>query len=147
MPSRTEWLTRIKAVEREFRVIRFAADRLGESIRVDATNLPSDLRFRDFMVASNRLEATFLIRMFAEFEAGLRQYWEIQSPTRPKMRDLLDGIAARRFISFDRLDKAHEVRKLRNGHVHGSDEVGSSLPFAECRSVLCTYFSFLPLTW
>ena len=48
---------------------------------------------------SVRLEGTYVIRLFAEFETGLRLYWATIRQTEPPTQHLLDGIAARRAIT------------------------------------------------
>jgi hypothetical protein len=60
---------------------------------------------------------------------------------------LLDGIAARRGISPDRLASAHAVREYRNSLVHERDEKVIPISIAEARSHLCRFFAFLPPTW
>ncbi|SFI78353.1 hypothetical protein SAMN05421753_112104 [Planctomicrobium piriforme] len=147
MPTQFEWLRRIKAVEREYAVVLAAVSHFREVIRHDPLLLPSELQMRDCTAASNGLEATYIVRMFAEFEAGLRQFWQSQRPTRPQMRDLLDRIAARQYVSFDSLSETHAVRELRNGFVHGSDSELEKLSLTQCRSSLCIFFGFLPLQW
>jgi hypothetical protein len=74
MPHNHEWQTRIKAVEREYVAARQATDRFLESTHRDPTLLRGDLRYREIVRASENLEGTYLIRLFAEFETGLRLY-------------------------------------------------------------------------
>ena len=71
--NRHDWLRRIKAIEREHSSTRLALDRLLEEARRDPTILTGDLKFHDIVVASDRLEGTYIIRLFAEFETGLRR--------------------------------------------------------------------------
>src|SRR5437764_14825250 len=68
------WCTRIKAVEREYVVARFAADRLDQQTRDNPEILQGDLRLRDIRMLIDRLEGTYILRVFAEFEQGLRNY-------------------------------------------------------------------------
>jgi hypothetical protein len=103
---------------------------------------------RDLTRASEDLEATYLTRMFAEFETGLRQFWETLSDTHPKTKDLLDGLAARCRIGDDQRSNAHRVREYRNSLMHErEDEDVDPVPIAEARGYLCTFFSFLPREW
>lgn len=147
MPIRFQWLSRIKTVEREYSVLRTAANRFIDVAQKDPTTLPRNIIFKDVELASNKLEATYLIRLFAEFEAGLRAYWRTQRITRPKMQDLIDGIASRRNVSTDCLSKTHIVRRLRNAHIHDGEGESEELTLAECRSALCISFGFLPIDW
>jgi hypothetical protein len=148
MPHRKhEWYPRIKAVEREYKAMRLASDRLLEEVQRDPTILRGDLELRDITNASNRLEGTYIIRLFAEFETGLRLYWMTIRPTEPSTQDLLNGIAARRRIPADPLTNAHDVRVYRNSLVHERDEDVVPIPISEARRHLCGFFAFLPETW
>ena len=62
--------------------------------RRDPTILTGDLEPQDIVEASGRLEGTYVIRLFAEFETGLRLYWATIRDTEPPTQHLLDGIAA-----------------------------------------------------
>src|SRR3954452_21429016 len=95
MPHNHEWQSRIKAVEREYVGMRQAADRLLQAALDDPTILQGNLRQRDIAGASKNLEGSYLIRLFAEFETGTRQYWGTKWDTYPKTVDLLNGLAAR----------------------------------------------------
>jgi hypothetical protein len=110
------WIRRIRSIEVDHTCTRLALDRL----------LDED-------------------RLFAEFETGLRLYWSTIRETEPPAQHLLDGIAARRGISPDRLAGAHAVREYRNSLVHERDEAMISI--AEARGHLCRFFAFLPPVW
>ncbi len=116
---------------------------------MDASILPGELKLRDIRNASARLEGTYVIRLFAEFETGLRLFWSAVRGADPpsRARDLLDGIAATRRIAHDPLARAHEVREYRNSLVHEREDPITLISIAEARSRLCTYFSFLPPHW
>src|SRR5690348_17312448 len=92
---------------------RLALDRLLAEARRDPTILAGKLKVQDVAEASGRLEGTYLIRLFAEFETGLRLYWATIRMTEPPTQHLLDGIAARREIPPARLAGAHAVREYR----------------------------------
>ena len=144
-----EWQNRIKDVEQEFASTRLATNRLLAEAKRDATILQKAVSLRDIQQASCRLDGTYIIRLFAEFETGLRQYWPTARGTDPptRTRDLLDGIAATRRIPRDQLNDAHEVRDYRNNLIHDREERSTPIPIAEARRRLCRFFSFLPLTW
>ena len=147
MPHNHEWQTRIKAVERDHASMRLATDRLLESAYRDPRVLQGDLRYRDVVHASAELEGTYIIRLFAEFETGLRLFWDAKRDSNPRTRDLLDGIAAMCGIPDDQRDHAHLVREHRNRLVHEREEEVEALPIAVSRGYLCHYFSFLPPKW
>jgi hypothetical protein len=69
------WMEKIKSIERDHLATRLALDRLLHEARRDPTILTGDLEPQDIVKASGRLETTYLIRLFAEFETGLRLYW------------------------------------------------------------------------
>src|SRR5215813_12742805 len=118
------WIRRIKSIERDYLSTRLALDRLLDEARRDPTILTGDLEPQGIVKASGRLEATYLIRLFAEFETGLRLYWATIRDSEPPTQHLLDGIAARCDIPPDRLAGAHAVREYRNSLVHERDEEG-----------------------
>jgi hypothetical protein len=141
------WIEKIKSIERDHSATRLALDRLLEAARRDPTILTGDLKFQDIVEASGRLEDTYLIRLFAEFETGLRLFWTTIRETEPPTQHLLDGIAARRGIPPDRLAGAHAVRECRNALVHERDEGMARISIAEARGHLCRFFAFLPPVW
>lgn len=147
--SRFDWLRRVKSVEREHLATRFAVDHLLEEVHVDSGAIPAGLRVRELYGASDNLEATYVIRMFAEFESGLRSVWTSarrkESPTRT--RDLVDGIGAFCRIPDDCIAQAHAVREYRNSLVHGGESPPTVLIVSQARRHLCLLMSFLPLRW
>ena len=147
MPLNHEWLTRIKAVEREHRAIRQATDRFKKAARHDPSALKGDLRYRDLDHASDNLDGTYIIRLFAEFETGLRQYWDRARGTHPPTRDLLEGLVAMRGIPDEQREQAHAVREYRNSLVHEREEESVVMPVDAARGHLCRFLSFLPPQW
>src|SRR5262245_19458290 len=118
MPHNHEWQSRIKAVEREYVAMRQAADRFQQAALDDPTILLGNLRYGEIVGALKNLEGTYVIRQFAEFETGVRQYWAANWDTDPKTVDLLNGLAARCGIPDTPRDNAHLVRDYRNALVH-----------------------------
>lgn len=146
--NRDDWLTQIKAVERDYSAARFAINRLLELARSDQTILRRVLDIRDLTQAGSRLEATYFIRLFAVFESGLRDFWQVQKRGRmPRTEHLLDGVASARGIPNDLLVNAHAVRRYRNSLVHEQGEEIELISRAMARGHLCTFFSRLPRTW
>lgn len=147
MPHNHEWQTRIKAVEREYSATQQATDRFQEVVHRDPTILQGDLRPRDIVHASKNLEGTYVIRLFAEFETGLRLYWDQVRDTNPRTHDLLEGLAALCGIPDEQRENVHVVREYRNTLVHEREEGIAAIPIARARGYLCHYFSFLPPKW
>lgn len=127
--------------------MRLAADRLLEDARRDPTVLGREIDLRHIVRASVRLEGTYVIRLFAEFETGLRLYWATIRQTEPPTQHLLDGIAARRAIPPERLASVHAVREYRNSLVHQRGEEVAPISIAVTQGHLCRFFAFLPPIW
>jgi hypothetical protein len=147
MPLNHQWQSRIKAVEREYVAMRQAAGRFRQAALIDPTILQQSLRHGEIVKASDNLEGTYIIRLFAEFETGARQYWNTNWQTNPRMVDLLNGLAARCRIPDTQRDNAHVVRDYRNGLVHEREDQPEAVPMAIVRHYLCHFFSFLPPRW
>ena len=147
MPHNHQWQSRIKAIEREHVAMRQAADWFSQAAFDDPSILLEDLLHGEIDAASRRLEGTYIIRLFAEFETGARAYWEANWTTHPKATDLLDGLAARRGIPDTQRDNAHLVREYRNALVHEREDVPDKVPIDKARSYLCHFFSYLPPRW
>jgi len=147
MPHNHEWQSRIKAVEREYAAMRQAADRFEQASLADPTILQGNLRHGEIVVASKKLEGTYLVRLFAEFETGARQYWTTNWDTDPRTVDLLNGLAARCGIPDTQRDHAHRVRDYRNALVHERQDMPEVLSIAVARGYLCHFFNFLPPQW
>lgn len=148
--KRQERLDRIRAVEREYLAAQAALGLLGDALRADPSFLrTAGLRPADARNLSENLEATYLVRMFAEFEAGLRDAWKnyFRRRSAVRTRDLLDRIAALRAVPTDYLDNPHAVRRYRNALVHEEAESAEPIPVARARSYLGSFFSRLPLDW
>jgi hypothetical protein len=147
MNSTSIWIVRIKSIQRDHALTRLALDRLLDEARRSPTILAGQLKVQDIVKASGRLDGTYLIRLFAEFETGLRLYWATIRDTEPPTQHLLGGIAARRAIPPGRLASAHAVREYRNFLVHERDEGVASISIAEARGHLCRFFAFLLPSW
>jgi hypothetical protein len=144
---RWNWLHRIKAVEREFLVARKAIDEFIAAVDQGESSLPANTKVNDADAMLANLEGTYLIRLYAAFEAGLRSYYASIREKSPQTTDLINSVAARRQIPDDLRDKVHEVREYRNNLVHEGDEDISAVAIGNARSRLCTFFSWLPDDW
>lgn len=129
--------------------MRLAANRLLMAATSDPAVLVDDLTPRDIRHAAERLEGTYVIRLFAVYEAGLRQFWSTaRGPVPPsRTRDLLDGVAATRSIPHQQRIDAHAVREFRNTLVHVRDEAAAPIVIRDARGALCRFLSFLPPLW
>ncbi|MBV9124502.1 MAG: hypothetical protein JO112_14180 [Planctomycetes bacterium] len=127
--------------------MRQAADRFLEQAQRDPTILLEDLRHGEIVTASRNLEGTYIMRLFAEFETGARQYWDATWGTDIKTYNLFEALAARRSIPDTDLENGHRVRDFRNSLVHEREDQPEPLEVAVARKYLCTFFSYLPVQW
>jgi hypothetical protein len=115
----------------------------------DPTSITQDLGLRDIRRAADHLEGTYIIRLFAEFETGLRSYWfsKRKKKTATRAEVLVDSIGRKHEIQNDLISSVHVVRKYRNTLIHEreADSEVISLPIA--RAHLCKFFAWLPSTW
>lgn len=150
MTRKQERLERLRAIEREYEVAFAAAEGLNERLRQNPSALDDErLRFRDYRNFRENLEPTYLIRILAEFEAGLREAWRdaYQRTTQPPLTELIESIAAQCLIPEDWRDRAHEVRAYRNTLVHEGAVEASTIEMREARGHLCRFLSQLPHDW
>ncbi len=139
------WHRRIKEVEREFLAVQFSTEEMLRIVRLDSYVLVGGMDVTDLVRAVNHLEGTYIVRMFSEFETGLRMHWEhIRGKDSPsRTRDLVDGSAAYNGVSLATKAEAHAVRDYRNYLVHQRDGAFVPIRLIETRSTLCTFLSFL----
>jgi hypothetical protein len=150
MKRRIERMEQLVAVEREYRVVAVAVGVLGDRLRADPSGLKAHgLEQADYRQAVGRLEATYLIRLFAEFEAGLREAWvrKYRQKTHPPMAQLLAAITARCAIARRWHEAVDEVRRCRNALVHEEDAAVTPVSVADAGARLKWYFSRLPAHW
>ncbi|MFO0825545.1 MAG: hypothetical protein U0792_20895 [Gemmataceae bacterium] len=140
-------MERIKGVERELLTARKAVDEFIAALKSGDAELPPNTKLRDAETMSENLEGTYLIRLFAAFESGLRSYWATFKDTTPPSKDLIDSIAGRRGIPDDTREDVHAVREYRNSLVHENESETTPIEIGESRSRLCTFFARLPDQW
>ncbi len=150
-----QWrLQRIAAVAEEYRAALTVATLLQEKLRADP-NYGGQFGWRqkageDF---TKNLEGTYIVRMYAEFEAGLRDYWATYHgrATFPNMFQLVNQSIPNQRFPQDWIDSADEVRKYRNFLVHDiEDEPPADVVafgVSEAKKYLCAYFSCLDPNW
>jgi hypothetical protein len=141
----------MKAVEREAAVVGFGLDVLQDRLQADPSLLAvRNLRMVHFRQGVINRELTYLVRLYAVFESGLRDAWHsaFHETTHPRMTDLLQALTSRRRIPREPLENAHRVRKYRNQIVHEQQEDGADQITLEMAvRFTCRFFSFLPEQW
>ena len=138
-----EALLKLKALESHCLAAKEATSyylRECESNRIEF--LPG-FQIRDMRDCHDNLEDTYIVRLFAEFEVTLRNFWELHvRRSKPTVFRLLESLGSRFFVQSDVLQRAHAVREYRNTIIHGGE--ASQVTLSEARSYLCTFMSILP---
>ena len=150
MSRKQQRMERIRAVEREYLVALVAARGLDERFRADPSALDAEqLKIVDYRNFRENLEATYLIRLFAEFEAGLREAWELafRRTTTPSVRVLIESVQAHRLLPDFWRDCVHNIRIYRNALVHEGGDDAQPIGLREACSDLCRFFSGLRHHW
>ncbi len=136
----------LAGIERQHDVVLAALSLYADESRAKRVTLPDGVSPADVGDAIQNLEATYVIRLCAEFEDRLRQFWTATvRQNHPPMEVLLDRVAARVSVRSPELERAHRVRKYRNSLVHGGTV--DVVTLQEARSYLCKYLESLPREW
>jgi len=139
------WLTRIKDIEREYTAMRAAIDRFLRDLADGARPSPPGIRRGDASRASLRLEGTYVVRLFSEFEQALKDYLEQCKIDVPYLaKNLIDRVASRVKCMSAILDNVHLVRDTRNQLVHHGEDAGNAMTIRIATSHLCTFLSRIP---
>lgn len=120
-------------------------DRLRIAFDDGRIQLPHGTSARDLVSVRQQLEATFLIRIWAEFETAVRAHygWIQGDPNvRIRAKDLIDTVAASRrgrAVGKVGLDEVHAIREYRNSLVHDRDEPATEVRLSDARRSLNYY--------
>jgi hypothetical protein len=144
-----EEVEQLRSILNEFQAANKALDILETTwavlhVRIDPTITTLD----HVQNALENLEATYIVRIFAEFETILRntprpqRFRGRQLPTRT--RDLITRVASDQSIPDITRDKADNVRRLRNAIVHDSSEPYEIVTIEEALRYLSRFVAKLP---
>jgi len=154
MIKRQQRIERITAVLQEFLAARTASELLAEKTKANPSYGRNDgWEPRAGPAFTDNLEATYIIRIYAEFEVALRDYWLSyrKKTTRPKMYQLVNQLIPDQGFSRDVIDNADDVREYRNFLVHDiEDEPGAGMAAFSLKQVkgyLCAYIARLNAAW
>lgn len=150
MNVREQRIGRLRAVQREFETAAIAIASLRGHLHADPSLLADrGLGIRDFRSLQSNLEATFLVRLYAEFEAGLRSAWRgaYRRTSYPRISDIIDAIAARRSVPQKWLAAVHLVRAYRNSLVHEDAAGAAGVSLQDACDHLCRFLSQLSARW
>ena len=150
---RSDWHEHLWEVWGEYRAARTAIDRLKEMAAATPDLLKNDREARLYLrSASRNLEGTYIVRLFAAFEAALRSF-DRARPKDPNREThsgvLIDEIAGKRGrgITNDIRRHTHEVRRVRNFWAHEEETDPGPMTVEEARSRLQTFLRELPDLW
>ena len=154
MPNlRFNWHEHINDVEGEYRAARIAVDRLKAQVVATPEILRRENGIRVYLRDEDKnLEGTYLVRLFAAFEAALRSYDRARHNDRTRdvvASVLIDTISGRKGqgISAVVREGAHAVRRVRNFWAHENDALPAPMSMAQARGRLQTYVAWLPEEW
>ena len=142
------WMGRIKAVEREYGAIRFGTDRLLVAVNENPGILTNLVRRPDIRRASERLEGTYMVRVFSEFETALQLFiraFHIRKPGGTEA--LINRVRDRGRIPQNYTDGVHQVREYRNVLVHERTIPAAPVTIREATRFLCTFLSRVQGMW
>lgn len=151
--DRFAWIDRLKFVEREHRLVAAAIDQLHRAVLDGRVHPPDGTTRRDLVAAAESLEATYLVRLWAEFETALLSYYRFlrgEPRARINATDLVDtlaGVRRGRAIADTVRVEVHEVREYRNSLVHERINPAPSVHIVEARRRLNTFLGKLPEQW
>ena len=155
MAERQAFIDRVKGAERESYIVAAAVAHYGPVALAGHARLPTKTSPRDLAAAAERIESTYLVRMWAEFETALRSYRRHVTgdpDDQIRARNLVDwtaGVRRGRAISADVRDDVHEVREYRNFLVHERDDRAppAAITIEAARKRLNTLLHCLPIEW
>ncbi|OJW22683.1 MAG: hypothetical protein BGO49_01510 [Planctomycetales bacterium 71-10] len=154
MPYRRfDWHEHIREVWGEYWSAREAVDRLRAAVAAKPDLLDKDSLARKHLRDAHRnLEGTYIVRLFAAFEAALRSYDRVVHGDATRQTDAATMIAQiggkrGRGIQSGIRQEAQEVRLVRNFRAHESDEDPGPLDIDEARRRLQKFLSELPEEW
>ena len=148
--KKTERSERMKSVEREYQVAERARAALEKALVTHSDLLTSSgLDSIDLRTYQNRLQDTYFIRLFAEFETGLKDYWKNGLKGNPSTRimDVIASVGARHRIPDEMRINVHAARKYRNTLIHEEDAQSEPITLADARRYLGKYFGRIPDDW
>lgn len=154
MIKRQQRIDRINAVLQEYLAAKTASDLLTVQTKANPSyGRDQGWEPRAGEAFAENLEATYIIRIYAEFEATLRDSWRTHrgQDTHPKMYQLVNEAIPDQTFSQDVIDSANDVREFRNHLVHARDDepVDRIMIFTvpQAKSHLCAYLGRLNATW
>lgn len=145
----SEWRGRILKAEGEYRVATEALHRLKVQVGANANTLHSSLS-PHLGQADLNLEGTYIIRVFAVFDATLRSYdrYHFDNPDREtKVATMIDQLGARLRVPEPIRAGTHRARRVRNYWAHELDDDPDPRTLERVRGFLLSFLDRFPKTW
>ena len=143
-----KWMSRIRAVERGYEAIRFGTDRLMRAANDDLSILAGPVTRPDIIRASERLEGTYIIRVFSEFETALHHFILAFHIRRPRAAEaLVNRVRVRGTIPRIFTDPVHWGREYRNVLVHERSRPVAPVTIREAMHALWRFLSRVQRIW
>jgi hypothetical protein len=150
MIERDRRIQRVRNVYEEFLAATVALELLEEKMNSNPSYLSrKEIRGRVVRELRDHLEATYLVRLFAEFEAGLRDIWKKKwlRSTEPPIKALIQVAGSRQVVPQDWIEETQLVRDYRNDVVHEGGSNVEPVSLADSLKHLSRFFSMMPGQW
>ncbi|SRR5260370_192430 len=142
------WIMRLRDVEREHEAARMTVRHFLQSLHDGKVRLEPHLKRVHISGLSTRLEGTYVIRIFSEFELSLKLFLKEKHETVPmNMRPRINKVANIVGFKGSSVDDAHRARRYRNKVVHHLEEETHALTLRKVTSFLCTYLDRMQKDW
>ena len=145
----SEWRGRIQRAVHEYEVAREALDRLKSQAVADASAVHSSLS-EHLPQAELNLEGTYIIRVFAVFDAALRSYdrYHFKDQDRDaKVAVMINQLGALRRVARPIREGVHRVRRVRHFRAHELEEDPGPMSLDRVRGFLQSYLDRIPKNW
>ncbi len=145
----SEWRGRIQHAVGEHRVARVALLRLKAQAAADASQVHSSVS-EYLREADLHLEGTYIIRVFAVFDAALRSYdrHHFKDPERDtKVSVMIDQLGSSRDVPPPIRAGVHRARRVRHFWAHELEEDPGPMPIDQVRGYLQAFMNKFPKTW
>ena len=139
----------MKSVERQYFVAEMARESLETALRAHSALLTGiGLNAADLRAFKSNLLDTYFIRLFAEFETAIKDYWKngLNEDPRTRVMDVIDSLAARRRVLDSVRMNVHATRKWRNKLVHEDDTDASEVELTAPEARSASFLVSCPMT-
>ncbi len=148
-----EWRAHIQEVLGKFKAASVSVARLRNQVAADASTIADEPWVREHLGRTyENLEGTYIVRMFAAFEAALRSYdrYLFNDPQRETPASvMIDQLGSKRHLSVRAQirDGVHRARRIRNYWAHDLDAALDPMPIDRVRGFLQSYLDRFPKNW